>query len=119
MYRRLGAAALAQSRSSPGISTSLLLHRDAIEFQPVIDEAVAEPAGDGRLQGLDFVIDEFHHLAAFHVDEMIMMDLARLLIARTAVAEVVPGEDSGLFEQAHGAIDGGGRSAHLDRHRLS
>ena len=36
-------------------------------------------------------------------------------VARAAVAELVPLEDSGLLEQAHGAIDGGDRDIGIDR----
>ena len=37
--------------------------RDAVEFQPVPNEPVAQPLGDAFLKRLDLVVDEFDHLA--------------------------------------------------------
>ena len=39
----------------------------------------------------------------------------RGFVARAAVAELVPLEDAGLLEQAHGAVDGGDRDVRIDR----
>ena len=43
-----------------------------------------------------------------------VMLVAGLLVARAAIAEVVALDDAGLFEQPHGAIDGGDRDVRID-----
>ncbi|VWX46944.1 hypothetical protein NOVOSPHI9U_10400 [Novosphingobium sp. 9U] len=48
---------------------------------------------------------------------MVVVCLGRGFVACTAVAEVMPVEDAGLLEQAHGAIDGGDRDARIDLRR--
>src|SRR3546814_6688362 len=73
----------------------------------MIDEAIAERAGDLRLQPLDLLVGEFHHLAGLHIDEMVVMRLRPLLVACAAVAEIVPLENAGLLEELHRAIDRG------------
>src|SRR5690606_7771096 len=59
--------------------------------------------------------DEFDHVAALDVDQMVVVRLGRCLIAGAAVAEVVTVENARLFEQAHGAVDGGDRNLRIDR----
>src|SRR5262245_8768146 len=46
----------------------LLLQRHGIELQPVIDQPIAEPARDLRLQPLDLLRLELDHLAGPQVD---------------------------------------------------
>ena len=55
----------------------------------MIDQAIAQLFGDQPLQGFQFRIDEFDHLAGFHVDQVVMMRLGRGFIARATVAEIV------------------------------
>ncbi|PAV69882.1 hypothetical protein WR25_20545 [Diploscapter pachys] len=43
------------------------------------------------------------------------MRFRRRFVARAAVAEIVAIQDAGLFEQAHGAINGGDRNARVDQ----
>src|SRR3954467_8544807 len=78
---------------------------DAVELHSVIDEAEAEPFGDALLQRLELVVDELDDVAGFDVDQMIMVRFRRRFVARAAVAELVPLEDSGFLEQANGAVD--------------
>ena len=63
-----------------------LFQRYAVQLEPVIDELVAELAGDGFLQALDLLVDKFVHVARFQVDEVVVMILGRLFIARAPVA---------------------------------
>src|SRR5690606_31019466 len=60
----------------PGTAGSAFaVDADAVEFHAVIDQAIAELLGDLALQGFQFGIDEFEHLAALHVDQVIVMSL--------------------------------------------
>ena len=87
---------------------------DAIKFQTVIDEAIAELGGDLLLQRFDFRIDELDHLARLDIDQMIVMRFGRRFVACAPIAEVVPVEDAGLFEQTHGAVDRGDGNTRVD-----
>src|SRR5215510_6354731 len=93
----------------------LLLQRHRIKLQPMIDQLVAQLPGDIRLQALDLLGLELDHLAGAQVDEVVMVRVRHLLVAGTAVAEIVPLNDSGILEQLHGPIDGRDRNAVVDR----
>ncbi len=56
-------------------SAFLVLERHRVEFEPVVDQFVAELARDLRLQALDLLRLEFDHLAAAKIDEMVVMRL--------------------------------------------
>ena len=73
--------------------------------ETVIDKLVAQLPRDRFLQLLDLFIDEFHHLAGLQVDQVIVVLVPDFLVARATVAEVVPLDDAGFLEQAHGAVD--------------
>src|SRR5688572_28908875 len=75
-----------------------VIERNGVKLEAVIDQAIAKPARDLRLQPLDFLRLEFDHLAGAQIDQMIVMRLRHLLIARAAVAEVMPFDDAGIFE---------------------
>ena len=78
------------------------------------DELVAKLLGHLALQRLDLLVLELDHLARLDIDQMIVVGIGYLLIARAAVAEVVALEDIGLLEQAHGAIDRGDGDMRID-----
>src|SRR5262245_24204818 len=82
----------------------VVVERNAIELQPVIDQLVAELAGDLGLQLLDLFRGELDHLAVAQIDEVIVMAVAHLLIAGAALAEIMPLDDPGILEQFYGAI---------------
>src|SRR4029079_4173094 len=82
----------------------VFVERNAIQFQPVIDQSVAELAGDLGLQFLDFLGGEFAHLAVAQIDQMVVVAVGHLLVARPALAEIVPLDDPGIFEQLDGAV---------------
>src|SRR5712672_3667581 len=93
----------------------VVIERNAIQLEPVIDQLVAEPAGDFRLQLLDFFGGEFDHLAVAQIDQVVVMAVAHLFIAGAALAEVVPLDDTGIFEQLDGSIDRRDRDLVIDR----
>src|SRR3546814_9332846 len=64
---------------------ALAVEADAEEFEAMVDEAIAQGAGDFSLQPLDLLVGEFHHLARLHVDEVVVMLFRPLLIARPAI----------------------------------
>src|SRR5258705_11704488 len=93
----------------------LFVERDAIQFQPVIDQLVAELAGDLGLQFLDLLGGELDHLAVAQIDQMVVMAVGHLLVARPALAEIMPLDDPGILEQLDGAIHGRDRDLVVDR----
>src|SRR3954469_8827409 len=83
----------------------VVVERDAIEFEPVVDQLVAELAGDFGLELFDLLGGELDHLAVTQIDEMVVMAVAHRLVARAALAEIVALDDAGVLEQFYGAID--------------
>src|SRR5579872_2139097 len=81
----------------------------------MIDQLVAEARRDFALQLFDRLVAELDDLAALQVDQVIVMLGRRLFVACAAIAEIVALEDTGLLEQAHGAVDGGNRDLRIDR----
>ena len=66
------------------------------------------------MQSLQLGVDEFDHLAAFDVDQVVVVRFGRGLVTRAAIAEIVPVQHARLFEQADRAIDGRDRDARID-----
>src|SRR5580693_3238284 len=79
--------------SSPG-SGLVVVKRNAIQLQPVIDQLVAELAGDFGLQLLDLLRGELDHRAVAQIDQMVVVAVAHLLVTGTALAEIVPLDDA-------------------------
>src|SRR6266550_8829259 len=75
-----------RARCSP---PPLVLQRHRIKLQPVVDQPVAELAGDFGLQALDLLGLELDHLAGAQVDQVVVMGVGHLLVAGTAVAKIV------------------------------
>src|SRR5258705_9292587 len=82
----------------------VIVQRDAIQFQPVIDQFVAELAGDFRLQLFYFFRCEFDHLAVAQIDQMVVMAVAHLFVAGAALAKIMALDDAGILEQLDGSI---------------
>ena len=61
-----------------------------VELEAMVDEPVAEFAGDEFLELLDVERSEFDHPAAPQIDQMVVVVVRHGLVARTPVAEVVP-----------------------------
>src|SRR5262245_14845874 len=97
--------------SAPGL---LVVERDRIELEPVLDEPVAEPARDLGLQALDLLRLKLDHLAGARVDQVVVMGFRNLLVARAALAEIMALDDAGILEQLYGAVDGGNRDVAVD-----
>src|ERR1700757_2616392 len=97
------------------LSRFVVVQRDAVKFQPVIDQAIAELAGDFGLQFLDFLGGELDHLAVAKVDQMIVVAVAHLLVARAALAKIMPLDNAGILEQLDRAIDRRNRDLVVDR----
>ena len=97
--------------------SAFAVNADAVKFHPVVDQAEAEAMGDAALKILQLLIDEFDDVARFDVDQMVVVRFGRGLVARAAVAELVPFQNAGLLEQADGAIDGRDRDVRVDRGR--
>src|SRR5260221_12157742 len=70
----------------------------------MIDQLVAEFAGDEALQLLDLLVAELDHPAGLDVDQMLMKVGWHLFVARSPVAEIMTRQDVGLLEQTHRAI---------------
>src|SRR5579863_1833116 len=87
------------TRSKLARSGFVVIERDAVQFQPVIDQFVTELAGDLGLQLLDLLGGEFDHLAVTQVDQMVVVAVAHLLVAGAALAEIMPFDDTGVLEQ--------------------
>ena len=86
------------------------------QFQPVPDQAIAQPRGDLFLQRLDLGIDEFDDLAGVDIDQVVVVVALGIFIARAAIAEFVLFQNARLFEQLDGAIDRGQRYPRVDPH---
>src|ERR1700730_15895774 len=93
----------------------VVVQGNAIQLQPVIDQFVAEFAGDFGLQFFDFLGGEFDHLAVAQIDLMVVMAVAHLFVAGTALAEVMPFDNAGVLEQLDGAIYSRDRNLVVDR----
>src|SRR4051794_34577954 len=83
----------------------IVVQRNAVQFQPVIDEFVAELTGNFGLQLFDFFVGEFDHFAVAQIDQMIVVAVTHLLVAGAALAEVMAFDDAGILEQFYGPID--------------
>lgn len=86
----------------------------AVKLHAVIDQAISQLFGNQALQRFEFGIDEFHDLAGFHINEVVMMRFRSCFIAGAPIAEIVPVEYARFLEQADGAVHGGDRNAGID-----
>ena len=93
---------------------AVVVERDAIEFEAMVDQFVAELAGNLGLHLFDFLGLEFDHLAGAQVDEVVVMRLAHLFVARAALAKIVALDNASIFEQLDGTIDGRNRDFVID-----
>src|SRR5579871_6540277 len=104
----------ARRYSFSGGAARLGLERDGIELETVVDEAKSQLLGDQPLQLLDRLVLEFDHAAGLKIDQVVVMVARHLLVARPAIAEIVPGQDVRFLEQPNGAVDGGDADARVD-----
>src|SRR5262249_54293791 len=73
----------------PIASLARALEGHAVEFELMADEAEAQITRHPLLQALDILVAELDHLAAFDIDEVVVMAARRLLVAAAAGPEVV------------------------------
>ena len=104
-------------RAGPSPKGALAVGGDAVQLHAMVDQAEAELLGDLLLKRLQLLIDELDDVAGLDVDQVIVMRVRRRFIARAAVAELMPLEDSRLLEQPHRPIDCGDRDVGVDRRR--
>jgi len=100
---------------SNGRKTGLfsVLEGEAEQFEPVPGQAKAELLGDALLQALDVLVLELDDLAGLHIDQVVVVIVARGLVARAAVAEIVALDDPGVLQEAHGPVNGRKRDARI------
>src|ERR1700761_9424368 len=72
---------------------------NAIKLEAVIHELEAQLFRHPALQLLDILVAEFDDAARRHVNQMVVMGFRHFLIARAAIAEIVPLQNSGILEQ--------------------
>src|ERR1043165_8934971 len=90
----------------PELTLFLVFERHGVKLEPMVHQAEAEPASNFGLELFDLLRFELDYLSGAQVDEMVVMVLAHLFVARAAFAEIVALDDPGVLEQLHGAIDG-------------
>src|SRR5260370_643685 len=101
--------------ASVWLQIRLAAPRHRVQLEAVPDQLVAEFVGDDLLQLLDLLVAELNDPAALQIDQVIVMGARHFLVARTAVAEIMAGENVGLFKQPHGAVDGGDADPRIER----
>jgi hypothetical protein len=79
---------IARRRERLSRAPVLLVERHGVEFEAMIDQAIAEAAGDLGLQRLDLLGAELDHLAGGEVDEVVVMVAGGALVARAPAAEL-------------------------------
>src|SRR6516162_41003 len=82
-----------------------------VEFELVADEAEAQVARHPLLQAFDLLVAELDHLAAFDIDQMVVVAARRLRVAAAASPEVVPLQEAIGRKELDGAVDGRKRDA--------
>ena len=70
----------------------------------MIHELVAKLAGDLDLQRLDLFRMKLHNTARLDVDQVVVVFVGNLFIARPAIAEIVTFNNPGILEQFHRPI---------------
>src|SRR5262249_57453675 len=76
----------------------LVVKRNRVEFEPMIDQPITEAPRHVGLQAFDVFRLELDHLAGAQIDEMVVMAVGHLFIAGAPVAEVVALDDAGILE---------------------
>ena len=80
----------------------------------MIDQAIAELAGDHVLDGLDFLVAEFDDRAGADIDQVIVMFVRDQFEPGAAILEIMLGDQPRFLEQIDGAVDGRQRDAVID-----
>src|SRR6266699_4847330 len=80
-----------QSRDS---AFRLVLERHCVELQTMVDQPITEAPRDVGLEAFDVFGLKFDHFARAEIDEVVVMAVGHLLVARAAVAEIMPLDDA-------------------------
>ena len=92
----------------------LFVQWNAVKLQPVVYELVTKLFSNDFLKFLDFLICEFDDPPGFEINQMVVMLFAGLFITRPAIAEIMALDDTGFFQQAHCAVNGGNADAAIN-----
>src|SRR5262245_18976014 len=74
---------------SQGLAFRLVVERDCVQLEPMVDLPITEAPRDVRLQAFDVFRLKLDHLARAQINEMIVMAVGHLLVARAPVTEVM------------------------------
>src|SRR5262249_60605451 len=69
-----------------------------VEFEPMIAQPITQAPRDVGLQAFDVFGLKLDHLAGAQIDEMVVMAVGHLFVARAPVAELVALDDAGILE---------------------
>src|SRR5262245_16245774 len=75
-----------------------VLERHGIELQTMVDQPVAEAPRDIGLEPFNVFRLKFDHFARAQIDEMVVMAVGHLFVARAAIAEIMPFDDAGVLK---------------------
>jgi hypothetical protein len=89
--------------------------RNGVELDPVIDETIAQAARHLGLQPLDFLRLELDDFAGAEIDQVVVVRVGHLLVARAPIAEIVTLDDAGIFKQLHRPVYRRDRDMRIDR----
>ena len=89
------------------MSAFIITDANAIQFQPVSNQFIAEASGNFSLEGFDFGVLEFHNFASANVDQVVMMLVRYFFITGPAITKIMSFEDFGFFKQADSSVNGG------------
>src|SRR5262249_22647447 len=76
----------------------LVVEWNRVEFEPMVDQAITEAPRDVGLQAFDVFRLKLDHLAGAQIDEMVVMAVGHLFVARAPVAKVMALDDAGILE---------------------
>lgn len=96
------------------LAIRVIANGHGVKFKAMIDQSIAKSFCDFALEAFDFFILKFYHFTALNIDQVIVMFLPGLLIARPAMSEVMAFKHMRFLEQAHGPIDRGQTDSRID-----
>src|SRR5215207_5803910 len=88
---------------------------DCVEFEPVVNEAETQTPADLGLQCLDLLGTKLDDCAGAEVDQVVMMLLSGLFVARAPVSEFEALDNAFTLEKLDCSVDGRQRDAVVDR----
>ena len=89
------------------IGSRLAATRNRIQLEAMSDQFVAKFVRNDLLQTLDILVAKLDHATGLQVDEMVVVRARHFLVAGSAFAEIVPGNDARFLEQPYRPINRG------------